>query len=247
MSDTRISWVDYTWNPWIGCSKVSQGCSRCYIETPLRNQGREPFQGPIRCTDTWRNPERWNQNALQLQSCKRVLVGTMSDFFHEGADEWRAEAWETIHRCQALDWFILTKRPECVRERLPANWGEGYPNVWLGVTVERQSCVGRIDTIWDNLAANYFVVAEPLLGTVTFGDRIDKVDWVIAGCESWKGDFRTHMSNSWVRSIRDECDWAGVPFFLKQRYVDGVRKFDGEFDGVIRQDFPRSRRLPTSF
>jgi protein gp37 len=55
----------------------------------------------------------------------------MSDFFHEGADDWRAEAWDVIKACRNLDWLILTKRPERTADRLPPDWGKGYPNVWL--------------------------------------------------------------------------------------------------------------------
>ena len=85
-------------------------------------------------TKTWADSERWDRAALRAGERHRVFTCSMSDFFHPGADAWRPEAWEIIKKCTNLDWLILTKRPELAVDRLPADWGEGYPNVWMGVT-----------------------------------------------------------------------------------------------------------------
>lgn len=138
--------------------------------------------------------------------------------------------------------MVLTKRPELIAERLPPDWERGYPNVWLGTTVEKQLYIERIDTLCDVPAVLHFVVAEPLLGVLHFGERIEKLDWVITGCEVGPWMSRIIMSKSWLRAIRDECDAARVPLFHKQYYSGFEKCFDGVIDGVVRQDFPNGRR-----
>ena len=165
----------------------------------------------------------------------------MSDFFHRKADRWRQDAWEVIRDCDNLDWLILTKRPELIRDRLPKDWGKGYPNVWLGVTVESQKLMTRIDALSKIPASIRFVSAEPLLGPIRFGRRMKKLEWVITGCESAARGKRRPMEADWVRTIRDECDQHGVPLFHKQYYVGTQLCYDGVIDDEVRQAWPASR------
>ena len=163
----------------------------------------------------------------------------MSDFFHPEADAWRDEAWEIIRTCENLDWLIFTKRPELIQDRLPRDWNRGYANVWLGTTIEDQSQIKRLDILSKIPAAIRFVSAEPLLGPVHFGRRIHMLDWVITGCEQAAKDKRRVMNVDWVRSIRDECDAAGVALFHKQYYRTTKLATDGLIDGECRQSWPR--------
>lgn len=242
MEGSRIGWTHHTWNPWRGCNRVSEACKFCYIEPIMKRSGiKQPFLGPQRCKSTWRDPVKWNRKAETSGERYRVFTCSMSDFFHPGADPWRAEAWDVIRDCQHLDWLILTKRPELIADRLPGDWGpDGYPHVWMGVTVELQKHLPRVDILSRIPAAIRFVSAEPLLGPVRFGRRIQHLDWVITGCERAARARRRTMDMDWVRSIRDECDAAGVPLFHKQYYSGTTLTDDGFIDGEVRQDFPQS-------
>jgi protein gp37 len=205
----------------------------------MRRSGNEPFHGPKR-TKTWKDPFNFNRKAIEAGERLRVFACSMSDFFHLGADAWRNEAWEIIRACQSLDWLILTKRPELIRDRLPGDWRKGYANVWLGTTIENQTEIARLDILGKIPAAIRFVSAEPLLGPVRFRSRIRKLDWVITGCEKAARKKRRVMDNDWVRSIRDECDAADVALFHKQYYHGTKLVFDGQIDGEIRQSWPRA-------
>lgn len=129
--DSKIGWTDHTQNFWWGCHKVSEECHFCYISGIMRRGGYEPFRGPMR-TKNWSNPRRWNRAARQSRKRLRVFTCSMSDFFHPGADAWRDEAWEVIRECESLDWLVLTKRPELIEDRLPSDWGDGYPQRLAG-------------------------------------------------------------------------------------------------------------------
>ena len=242
MKNSKIGWTNHTWNPWWGCDKVSDACKYCYIGQVMRRSGHEPFQGPM-CTGkaTWRKPYSWNREAAETDQRPRIFTCSMSDFFHQKADRWRSDAWEVIRANGCLDWLILTKRPELIRDRLPADWAEGYPNVWLGVTVENQQMISRIDALSKVPAAIRFVSAEPLLGPIQFGRRMRRLDWVITGCESAAKDKRRPMDSDWVRAIRDECDQQGVPLFHKQYYIGNQLFYDGFIDNEVRQAWPASR------
>jgi protein gp37 len=240
MQNSKIGWTHHTWNPWWGCNKISEACRYCYIGPIMRRSGNEPFLGPIKTKTTWRTPYTLNRKAYQSGERYRIFTCSMSDFFHPGADQWRAEAWKVIKECEHLDWLILTKRPELIKDRLPADWGKGYSNVWLGVTVENQDHVQRIDQLTKIPAAVRFVSAEPLLGPIKFGRRLRKIDWVITGCEKAAKSKRREMQMDWVRSIRDQCDASGTALFHKQYFAGTQIVLDGVIDGEVRQEWPRT-------
>ncbi len=139
-----------------------------------------------------------------------------------------------------LDFLVLTKRADRIAAHLPEDWHDGYPNVWLGVTVEEQSQMQRVDLLSKIPATVRFVSAEPLLEKIHFGtSRLRKLNWIITGCERAAQQHRREMNLDWVRSIRDECDSAGVKLFHKQYYSGTQLSFDGIIDGRIRQEWPR--------
>lgn len=228
MSDqTGIEWTDKTWNPWYGCTKVSPGCAHCYMFRDRERRG-QAADVVTRSKTTFDAPLKWHEPA-------HVFTCSWSDFFHEVADAWRGEAWEIIHQTPYLTYQILTKRPERIAAHLPSDWGDGWPHVWLGVSVENQRWRERADVLAEVPAALRFVSCEPLLGPVSFrwmkggvyttnanGSRSlshldafrQKFGWVIVGGES--GVDQRPMDEAWARTIRDECAEVGVPFFLKQ-------------------------------
>lgn len=240
--NSKIGWTDHTHNFWWGCNKVSDECKFCYIAAIMKRGGFEPFKGPMR-TKNWDNPLRWNRLAERQQRRARVFTCSMSDFFHPGADHWRGEAWKVIANCPHLDWLILTKRPERITELLPNDWGDGYSNVWLGVTAGRKESLERVKLLVKIPAVIRFVSAEPLLERMSFRRYLSRIDWVITGCERAKKGQRRLMNLEWVRDVDRQCRDAGVAHFFKQYYIDdsGIPCEDGILDEIRRQEWPRPR------
>jgi len=208
----------------------------------MKRAGYVPFGGPLR-TKNWTNPERWNRRAEKLGERHRVFTCSMSDFFHPGADEWRPEAWSIIKACSNLDWLILTKRPELAAERLPLDWGNGYQNVWLGVTCGCAESLYRLPYLHDLSAAVKFVSAEPLLERMDFRPYLPWLDWIITGCERAGKQERRLMDIDWVRDIDQQCRQAGKRHFFKQAYIDerGTPCEEPLLDHRIVQEIPTGR------
>jgi protein gp37 len=209
---SAIEWTDATWNPWMGCEKVSPGCAHCYMYREQRQYGHDP-EALRRSKTKFDEPLRWSDERM-------VFTCSWSDWFHPGADEWRHEAWEIVRATPNLTYQILTKRPELIRDRLPVDWGHGYENVWLGVSVENSRFTSRADVLREIPAAVRFVSAEPLLGSL-FVERsrhspleLEGLDWLIVGGESGPGARR--MNLAWARELADACDATSTAFFMKQ-------------------------------
>lgn len=239
---SRIGWTHHTMNFWWGCDKVSSECTHCYIGPIMKRAGREPFKGPMRTRD-WSGPAKWNLRAGKGAVRERVFTCSMSDFFHEGADPWRGEAWEVIRATKHLDWLILTKRPELVPERLPADWGKGYSNVWLGVTAGCRKSLRRLDRLREIPAALRFLSAEPLLERLDLTPYLGWLDWVITGSEQAARGKRRPMDLAWVWDIDRQCKEYGVCHFFKQAYLGdkGRPSEEPELDGRVVQEVPAGR------
>lgn len=173
----------------------------------------------------------------------RIFVNPWSDFFHDGVPiEWLDAAWSIIRRTPHLTYQILTKRPENIRDKLPEDWGEGYLNVWLGVTVEDSNNVWRMETLADIPAVLRFVSYEPSLGPLPpafVSTYVARLHWLIAGGESGPG--ARLPAREWILSARDQCRYAGIPCFFKQ--WGGTKKIDGvwggdKFDGKQYHETP---------
>jgi protein gp37 len=216
MEFSNINWTDHTWNPWVGCRHVSAECDHCYADFLVTKRMGKDFEAITR-TKTWRDPIKWNSRAPKLQDDLgrrvRVFCASLTDFFIQDADEWRDEAWKVIRDCSNLDFLILTKRPRLIPSRLPADWGTGYPNVWLGTTCGVRSSYPRIDDLRKVPAVVRFISAEPLLESLHDID-LTGIDWLIAGGESGSG-FR-QMKDEWALELRDRCRELGVAFHFKQ-------------------------------
>lgn len=234
---TGIAWTDKTWNPWQGCHKVSQGCARCYMHSDKKRYGQDPGVVVRSKPPTFNAPKRWTEPA-------RVFTCSWSDFFIEEADAWRSEAWEIIRSTPHLTYQILTKRPERILACLPADWGQGWPNVWLGTTIEGQeTAYPRALWLLEAPAALRFISAEPLIAPLDLtnievvaprpphgpGVWLDalrghakgpddmlgaEIDWVIIGGESGPGARPCDLA--WIRSIVEQCRAADVRCFVKQ-------------------------------
>lgn len=226
---TGISWTDETWNPWQGCTKISEECRYCYMFRDKAKHGQNPDVIARSSEQTFHKPYR-------LKTGTTVFTCSWSDFFHEKADAWRREAWGIIRECPSIRFIILTKRIERAADHLPNDWGNGYPNVCLGVTAGNQE---RFNERWEYLrripAAAYVISHEPALNMIDYpGDflSLGKRGWVIAGGETGAAARPAHLW--WIRRDRDQCMKAGVPFFFKSwgAWVPGVKrkKYDTFYD-----------------
>lgn len=248
--NTLIEWADHTFNPWIGCTKVSPACDHCYAER-LATARLGVAWGPhaerrVTADSTWRQPLAWNRKAQREGKRARVFCASLADVFDNQAPElWRAGLWDLIARTPHLDWLLLTKRPQNIAKMLPAGWGAGHPNVWLGTTVENQAEADRrIPELLDVPAKVHFLSCEPLLGPVDLtrvrvklseAPKAGKTDFAIDVLEGWygaEGGYPGRISwiitggesgpgarpshPDWFRALRDQCAEAGVPFFFKQ-------------------------------
>lgn len=263
---TGIEWTDATWNPLVGCTKVSPGCDRCYAETFVnRFAGSKGF--PERFDTVVLRDQRFLSQPLRWRRPRRVFVNSLSDLFHADVpDEFIASVFAVMAEARQHTFQLLTKRhgrmrsllsserwPQLVAdadrvlpdgEAIPPTWP--LPNVWLGVSVETQQWDVRLSALRDTPAAVRWVSAEPLLGPLCLtpwltGPR--HLDWVVAGGES--GPASRPMSATDARHIREDCADAGVPFVFKQwggHDEHGVRmgkhRAGRHLDGVLHDGYP---------
>jgi protein gp37 len=229
---TGISWTHHTWNPVEGCHKVSEGCRHCYMFEQLRRYGRDP--NTPRRTQTWDQPYRWERRARETGVPELVFACSLSDWFVEEIDRWRDDLWEIIRDCPHLIFQILTKRPRRIQDHLPADWGGGYANVWLGVSIENEDSLWRADVLRQVPARVRFISAEPLLGPLP-GLDLTGIHWLIVGGETGPG-FRP-MDPAWARQLRDKARAAGTAFFFKQS-SDRYPGRGDQLDGLEWKQFP---------
>ena len=281
---SKIEWTEATWNPVVGCSVVSPGCTNCYAMRMARRLDRpgSHYEGTTRVVNgkpVWTGavkqaPEHTLTAPLRWRKPRRIFVNSMSDLFHEDApDEWIDRIFAVMALSPQHTFQVLTKRPERMRayiadanistsaplgkaitrlsRTLPLDarfFAWPLPNVWLGTSVEDQKRADeRIPHLLATPAAVRFLSVEPLLGPVEIygphanwatnpantDEEATVVDWVIVGGESGPG--ARPMDPDWARSIRDQCQAAGVHFFMKQM----AKKAPIPNDLMIRE-YPRS-------
>lgn len=179
MAETKIEWCDYTFNPWEGCTKVSEGCANCYAEARANRFGTVKWgpQGTRRIASEsyWRQPLKWDREAAKAGERRRVFCASLADIFEDRPElvAPRVRLFHLISETRNLDWLLLTKRPQNIRRfhggsDVPRSWPENMPpNVWLGVSVENQAAADeRIPILLHTPAAVRFLSVEPLLGPI---------------------------------------------------------------------------------
>jgi len=245
MSGTKIEWATETWNPIIGCSKISSGCENCYAERMARRQcyvgekkpgtASEDYMAVVK--PDWQDDSDggraigwcgWNEEtAFRLKEFgkptrwrkpRMVFVCSMGDLFHESVRKsWIDDVICMIDEHQQHTFVLLTKRPD----RMRSYFGGSMPpmNIWLGVTAENQAeADDRIPTLLYTPATMHFVSCEPLLGPVDLLPYLERWQTTL----DWvivggeTGPGARKMDEEWAMNICDDCVLAGVPFFFKK-------------------------------
>jgi protein gp37 len=206
-----IEWTEATWNPVTGCTKISPGCKNCYAEkmsVRLRAMGQANYINGFQLT----LQEHMLDVPLRWKKSQTIFVNSMSDLFHQKVPaEYIRRVFDTMSTANWHQYQILTKRSgRLFAMNSDIEW---QPHVWMGVSVESQGYMYRIDHLRMTGARVKFLSLEPLLGPLHNID-LDGIDWVIVGGES--GPRSRPMDPAWVVDIRDQCEQADVPFFFKQ-------------------------------
>lgn len=173
--DSKVGWTHHTFNGWWGCVEVSEACRRCYAKTWAKRTGWDVWGhgSPRRFFGEahWREPLAWDRAAAEAGERHRVFAFSMGDWAedHEELDPWRAKLWDLIRATPNLDWLLLTKRANRIARLLPEGWGDGWPNVWMGVTCESPDELWRVDDLVATVPAVVrFVSYEPAIAPVDF-------------------------------------------------------------------------------
>ena len=236
---SQIEWTENTGNPVTGCSRVSEGCRRCHAERiacrllPIGSgEYREGLAVALH-QSTLQEPLRWLKPRL-------VFVNSMSDLFHESVPSAFIESVFSVMNDSPRHTFqVLTKRAQRVSQlthRL--NW---TPNIWLGVSIESERWLERLEVLRRTVARTKFLSLEPLLGPLS-GIELAGVDWVIVGGESGPG--ARPVQAGWVRELRDKCPQSHVPFFFKQWGGVHKKRTGRLLDGRTWDQMPALRSAP---
>ena len=240
--DKNIEWVQTSWNPLIGCTPFSAGCQNCYArviaEKFKRNKVKDYEEGfklhllPSRLAMpfSWKKP-------------KNIFVNSMSDLFHEEVPiDFIKDVFKVMNKCDIHTFMVLTKRSNRLKQIAPyLNWTQ---NILMGVTIESNDYRYRLDDLKSTPAVNKFICIEPFIGAI---DKLNLtgLSWVIAGGES--GPYARPMFDDWVRSLRDWCQEADVPFWFKQKSAYGERRAKATIDGHYYKEEPRLYKSPDLF
>ncbi|MEI8396143.1 MAG: DUF5131 family protein [Rhodospirillaceae bacterium] len=248
--ETKIGWcrnsdgtAGATFNPWCGCSKVSPGCDLCYAETWSRRAGKDVWGPGVprqRTTEAnWRQPLKWDAAAAKKGIRQRIFCASLADVFdNEVPQEWRDDLWALIRKAPNCDWIIVTKRIGNAPKMLPADWGDGYPNVWLCATVVNQTEADRdIPKLLAVQAAVHGLSIEPMLVPINL-TRIDPGIFAasanaLTGIWKWDGgpSRKESAALNWVKIGGESgangrsMDIASVRDLLRQTRAAGVATY----------------------
>ena len=234
MNKSKIEWTESTWNPVSGCNKVSRGCDNCYAERMairLQAMGTRGYENGFEVT---LHPHALDK-PLKMKKPQVIFVNSMSDIFHDKiSDEYIIKIFETMNKAHWHTFQVLTKRPK--RLEKIANKLKWTNNTWMGVTVEANEYVDRVNYLRNCPANIKFLSIEPLIDSV---DKLDYtgIDWVIVGGESGYG--ARVLQKEWVIDVRDKCLTLNIPFFFKQWGGVNKKKAGRLLDGTIYDDMPK--------
>lgn len=233
MAQSSIEWTEMTWNPVTGCNKISAGCKFCYAEVMTK---RLQAMGVDKYKDGFK--VRTHEDALSIpytwKKSKVVFVNSMSDLFHNDVPiEFIKKVFEVMNDNPQHVFQVLTKRSERLLEiHNELNWTH---NIWMGVSVENEKVMHRIDDLRKTDARTKFLSCEPLIGPLP-NMNLQNIDWVIVGGES--GRTPRKMEADWVLDIKDQCQKGNTAFFFKQWGGTNKKKAGRKLEGKIYNEMP---------
>jgi len=254
---STIEWTDTTWNPVVGCTKVSPGCVNCYAERmgkrlaaislSISAKGGDPgrlanYANVMTTRGRWNGSVYMDEGSLgdptRWRKPRRVFVNSMSDLFHNDVtDDFIRKVFSVMAAHPRHTFQVLTKRPErAARLSGALPWA---PNIWMGTSVESQAVTPRIKQLQATAAEVRFLSVEPLISRIR-RLPLAGIHWVIVGGESGPG--ARPMEKSWVREIRDACEAKNVPFFFKQWGGVQKKKAGRELDGQTHDAMPMEQQ-----
>jgi len=256
---TKIEWTDETWNPIVGCSKISAGCDECYAEKMANRLAHNP-KAPHAYGHVINHDGKWTgltklvytvlKKPYSWKKPKKIFICSMGDLFHESIPfDWIHKIMEVIMRCPQHTFQILTKRPERMKEYFSHFAANRFKNVWIGVTAENQEMADlRIPILLSIPCIVHFVSIEPMLGHVDLNlwfysgylepPYNDIIDWVICGGET--GPKARKLEGGWIDSLKCQCIKFGVPLFFKS-WGSYYKKVDHSLiEGVEYKEFPEN-------
>lgn len=243
--ETKISWTSTvhpdgtvtpgaTWNPWMGCTKVTPECANCYAERDMLRYGKDPHK-VVRAKDaTFYAPLSWKEP-------KRIFVCSWSDFFHEAVfTQDVLDAWEVMRQASQHTYIILTKRPQWIEDKLPFDWVGGWPNVWFLISAGTNESLVRFWPILRDIPglAVKGISMAPLLENLNWRPGCSGIpDWVVVEGES--GQNRRLMVSTWATYVQKVCARWSIPFFFKG-HIGNVHTSENEqLGGRVYHEFPR--------
>lgn len=219
-------WWDKSLNPIVckdggyHCTKISEGCKFCWAEgVNLRFHNKIPYDNrPVE----FEIDQKVHERPLRYRKSYKIFVCDMMDIFHKKvSDEQIFRLFETMNGCPKQTFLILTKRPE--RDIPIVDFTD---NIWLGVSVEDEKHLYRINALEKIPAAHKFVNLEPLLSDIYIADYLKYLNWVVLGCESLGNRAGRPCELEWVRNIIQQCKAANVPVFIKQIPINSKAEKD---------------------
>ena len=240
---SKIEWTEKTWNPTTGCDKISSGCKNCYALTmskrlkgmgsPKYQNGKDGFTLTIH-PSSLDDPYKWKKPRI-------VFVNSMSDLFHKDVPlAFILKVFEVMNNCPQHTFQVLTKRSDIMLSYSKfLNW---TPNIWLGVSVEDERVLDRVEDLRACGAQTKFLSCEPLIGGL-MDLELDGIDWVIVGGES--GPKSRPIEYEWVEDIRLICKANKVPFFFKQWGGKNKKAAGRMLNGQTYDEMPKIFSSPT--
>lgn len=236
MAQSSIEWTEMTWNPVTGCTKISAGCKFCYAEVMskrLHAMGIEKYKDSFKV--------RLHEDALDIpytwKKQKIVFVNSMSDLFHKSVPlAFIRKVFKVMNDNPQHTFQVLTKRSDRLLELShELKWTH---NIWMGVSIEDERVIHRLDDLRLTDARTKFLSCEPLIGPLK-NMNLTNIDWVIVGGES--GHKARPMDSDWVLDIMDQCKRGGVAFFFKQWGGANKKKTGRLLNGRTYDEMPGFR------
>ena len=230
---SKIEWTEASWNPITGCSKISDGCVNCYaarLAKRLKAMHNPRYKNEFNVTvheDLINQPRKWKKPL-------KIFVNSMSDIFHdEVSDEIILRIFKTMNECPQHQFQVLTKRPERLATlNSMINWTN---NIWLGVTVENNKYINRVDFLRECDAYIKFISAEPLLSELS-DINLQNIDWIIVGGESGPG--ARNIEKEWVLDLLNKAKKSETAFFFKQWGGTNKKKTGRLLNGRTYDEYP---------